>query len=183
MAVLNLQVTASGDDNYQETNGNANHLTSTSLRLDTNTNFVALEFRGASAAAAQTVSSAILSLFGFGTNLTVNCEAYTENAASPADLGTGSNDISARTLSTHHVTVSGTLSATGYTTFDIAAAIQDAVNIGSFSGKIMVILSWNSGTTDIAAYDLLGTTDSAKLDITYSSGGATRQSNFAMFFE
>lgn len=163
---INSFIAASGDDNYQATNGNANNLTSTSLRSDTSNRVTALYFRGLWAIAGKTLTSAILSLYGFsGSNLTIDVEVYTENAAAPAVLGTGSNDISARSLSTHHVTFSTTLSSTGYTTLDITTAVQDAASIMT-NGVVNVILSWNSGTTDVSAVDQ-SAAKAAKLDVTF----------------
>lgn len=137
---LDLQVAASGDDNYQETNGNANHITSTSLRLDTNTRHVALHFRGAGGIQGETIDTAMLGLHGFsGSNLVIDAEVYAEDVDDPADLTSGSDDISDRVLTTAHETFSTTLSSSGFTELDIASVVQEIADRVSLGDEIMII--------------------------------------------
>lgn len=172
MATLNLQVATGNDDSREETNGNSNHLSDTTLTLDANCILAGFIFTGAAAAVGQTISNANLQLYGNGASLTLNVEIYVQAADTPANFTSSNNDISTRTKSTAHVTFSTTLSTSGYSTSaDISTVLQEYFSRGGATGKVCIILVRNASTVGIAAYDLATTTKAAKLNFDYASGG------------
>lgn len=176
MAVLNLTVNSGNDDNYQETNGNANHITETSLQSRNFANHVGFILRNVTIAQGATIDNATVEVQDFdATNLTLNVEVYAEDVDDPANLATGSNDLSARTLTTAHVTWSATLATSGYNTSpDVKTVIQEVIDrVGWVSGNdILIMLVRNSGTAYMASYNSSAAA-APKLNITYSTGGGS----------
>jgi len=184
--VVNLHVASGGDDNYQATNGNADQLTSTSLRLDTNNRHVGFMFRKVDIQGL-VIDSAYLKVQSFnGSNLTLNCEIYAEDVDTPSDFTSASDNLSDRVLTTAHITWSETLSNAGYDLSpDIKTVIQEWADRASAGSKLVIILTWNSGTTDIASADQ-SLAKSAELLLTVSEPGGgpgpSVNSNFLAFF-
>lgn len=165
---INLQVSASGDDSYEETNGNANSLTATTLQQNTGIRLCAMEFRGASAIKGASIMTALLSVYAGSTLVNLDTEVYAEAIDSPVNLAASDNNISSRTKTSAHTTFNQVLSTSAYTSQDIRPVIQELADRPSLGGNIMIIPTWNSDTADIAAYDLDGLNKSAKLDITFA---------------
>lgn len=174
MSVLNLQVSQSKDDNYEDSNGNSNHLTAAFMALSSTQLNAAAILRGATAAGGSTISSAILSVWGNNAN-TLNCEIYAELNATPADLTASSFNISTRTKTTNHVTFNHALSTSAFTTLDITTVIQEVANLSGFT-DVCIIFFWTSGSVQIRSWDNVPA-DAVKLDITYTTGGTTAKTS------
>lgn len=183
MTVLNLQVSASGDDGDQNTSGVSGTIIRTELRFgnDSNPKIAGMRFLSASVPQGTTITSATLTVtwsFTYSTGNTIQGNIYGENVDNSAIFTATNGNISGRALTTA-VVASGsinnvTLNATKAWT--VTTVAQEVINRAGFAGDALSILFQDNGSTnsewqEIWSYDG-STTKAAKLDIVYTAGGA-----------
>lgn len=197
MPTLNLQVSASGGDNHQQsipndsgrnvTGSGTCSLTDAVLQVGSHSSgnewSAAARFTGATIPQGATITSAI---FQMRANATYNASpnvvrlyASAEDSDTAAALSASSADLNAaarpRTTATTALDVSSVTGGTWYS-WDITASVQELVDRATFGETVVnVLVDTHEDTTvnewqDFDAYD--GSAAGApKLDVTYTTGG------------
>jgi len=179
MATIDLQVSASADDAFENSGGNM-LVTLTQGNVDAIDKFFGFRFQGVTIPAGATIDAAYLEVYLYHTNLDEpNHTIYAEDGASPAAFSSSSFDISGRTGTTASVTWSNAdIGSTGFVqTPSLVSVIQELVDTydyGSGAPMVLIIQGSADANRDLGVMHYDGdTTQAAKLHIEYTAGGGS----------
>lgn len=190
MTTRNLQVAASADDADENESVNVviTNATIGPIRSGAPTRkaFAGFRFNNVTVAQGTTLTSATFRLYitaGSVVGHYVYGELHTD---APAFAATGSN-ISGRTKTTAVATIGGTPSIGSYLDIDLTAVVQEIINQGGWvSGNDLVLIvdAYTPSITSSSAITVQGydgsSTNAAKLDIVFSSGGTPVSVDFVL---
>lgn len=175
MTVLNLQVSASSDDAFENNSGTMS-LTGSTVTFNNAGFWIGYRFLNVTIPNAATINTATLSYYVTSTTRDDNeQDVYGNDVDDAATFTTAANNISSRTLTTAKTTVSADSVGVGFYAVDVTAVVQEIINrAGWVSGNdLALIMDALTGVNlGLDMYD--GTpANAAKLDIDYTAGAAT----------
>lgn len=174
MAQLDIPIASTNDDNWEESNGNPNHISGSPIPLEANSNYNIFLFRGVTIPQGATITAATIEVFHVSTtsgDRTFNI--YAQDSDSPANLTASSGDVSNRPRTSAFTGWTKTWNNVGgvyETSPDISSAIQEVVDRAGFDeDKIAIIFVYSSGS--LLRFRDYSQGSPAKLHVTYSAGG------------
>lgn len=170
MTVLNLQVSASSDDAFENNSGTMS-LTGSTVTFNNAGFWIGYRFLNVTIPNAATINTATLSYYVTSTTRDDNeQDVYGNDVDDAATFTTAANNISSRTLTTAKTTVSADSVGVGFYAVDVTAVVQEIINrAGWVSGNdLALIMDALTGVNlGLDMYD--GTpANAAKLDIDYT---------------
>ena len=177
MTTLNLQVTASTDDAWENAAGTVNTTGATIGTLSTGNMWGGFRFLNVTVPNAATINAGTqLQVYINSTSFDdLVCDVYAQAIDDAATFSTSANDISSRSLTTAKTSVNATAIGVGWYVISLTSVIQEIVNRAG----------WVSGNDIAIIIDALGginfqcrtwdndTTLAAKLDIDYTAAATS----------
>jgi hypothetical protein len=175
---LSLTVGSSADDSAESASSGSQFRTSDHVMNATFTSHGAARFNNVTVPVGATITSATLSLATGAKTGDINLDVLAEDVDDSPALGTGTNELSNKTLTTATVLWTGTAASTD--TYndspDISSVIQEIVDrAGWTSGNdITIVITSNTGnTTQLRAQDYSGSVP-PQLEIVYTAASTRR---------
>lgn len=175
---LNLTVGSSADDSAESASSGAQFRTSDHVMNRTFTSHGAARFNSVTVPVGATINSATFSLATGATTGDINLDVLAEDVDDSPALGTGTDELSNKTLTTATVLWTGTAASTD--TYndspDIKTVIQEIIDrAGWASGNdLTIVITSNTGnTTQLRAQDYSGAVP-PKLAIDYTAAAGRR---------
>ena len=141
MTTLNLQVSASSDDAFENA-ASAMTLTGAAIPLAAAGQWGGLRFLNVTVPNAATVNTATLQIYIASTsNDNVYLDAYGEDVDDAATFTTSAANISGRTLTTAKTTIGSSNVGAGWYSINVTSAVQEIINrAGWASGNALAII-------------------------------------------
>lgn len=171
MTTINLQVSASSDDAFENNVGTVT-TNGTSMVFNNAGYWIGYRFLNVTIPQGATINSANLQYYVTSTTRDDNeQDVYCEDVDDSATFTTGASNISSRTLTTAKTTVSADSVGVGFYTVSITSAVQEVINrAGWVSGNDLSVIMDALTGVNLApdTYDN-SPTNAAKLDIDYTA--------------
>lgn len=170
MTTINLQVSASSDDAFENAAGTVT-INGTTMVFNNASFWIGYRFLNVTIPQGATINSANLQYYVTSTTRDDNeQDVYCEDVDDAATFSASANNISSRALTTAKTTVSADSVGVGFYTVSITSAVQEVINrAGWVSGNDLAVIMDALTTPNLApdTYDN-SPTNAAKLDIDYT---------------
>ena len=178
MTTINLQVAASSDDAFQASDASITLNTATII-LISGSQWAGVRWDGVTVPQAATIVSATAQFYTPSTTEgDIVGDWYGEDVDDATTFAFGSNNISGRPRTTAKTTVNAAVGSVGWYSISVTSVVQEIVDRAGWSSgnALNLIFDVASGCNwRFRTWDFAGNAHGPKLDIDYTTGGATSQ--------